>query len=59
MFDPWNICLMTDDGTLRILECFDTYAQADEQVDTWQDRYASGFVDIYSRSFLLNAEVEA
>ena len=50
---------MTDSGTLRILECFDTYAQADEQVDTWQDRYASGFVDIYSRSFLLNAEVEA
>jgi|GWRWMinimDraft_9_1066018.scaffolds.fasta_scaffold35218_2 hypothetical protein len=57
-FEPWNICLLTDHGTLKVLDCFDTYQQADQQLDKWEDHYHFGIVDIYSRGFLLNAEVE-
>ena len=56
-FDPWSVCLMTDNGHLKVLEGFDTYYKADEVVETYCDQYPSAIVDIYSRSFLLNCEV--
>jgi hypothetical protein len=54
---PWAICLMTDDGQLKILKGFDTYYKADEVVENYSEQFPSAIVDIYSRSFLNNAEV--
>lgn len=57
-FDPWSVCLMTDKGHLKVLAGFDTYYKADEVVENYCEQYPSGIVDIYSRSFLLNCEVD-
>jgi len=48
---------MTDNGQLKILKGFDTYYKADEVVENYSEQFPLGIVDIYSRSFLNNAEV--
>ena len=57
-YDPWSICRMTDCGHLVVLAGFDTYAKADEVSDDYAEQYPDGLVDIYSRGFLLNCEVD-
>ena len=49
---------MTDQGTLKVLEGFNTYDKADQQLDKWADKYSCGIVDVFSRSVLSNCEVE-
>lgn len=41
-----------------VLAGFDTYAKADEVSDDYAEQYPDGLVDIYSRGFLLNCEVD-
>jgi len=57
-FENYSVCLMTDHGTLKVLEGFTTYQQADNQLDKWVDKYSDGLVDIFSRGVLVNCEVE-
>lgn len=49
---------MTDKGHLKVLAGFDTYYKADEVVENYCEQYPSAIIDIYSRSFLLNCEVD-
>jgi hypothetical protein len=57
-FENYSVCLMTDHGTLKVLEGFTTYQQADNQLDKWVYKYSDGLVDIFSRGVLVNCEVE-
>jgi hypothetical protein len=50
---------MNEDGHLIVLAEFDTYQQADDQLDRWDDKYPNGCVDIWSRWQLNHAEVLA
>ena len=57
--DPrrFSVCLMTDEGKLRILFHSDSYEQCDEKLDYYSDLFPCAFVDIYKRDVLLNCEL--
>ena len=57
--DPrrFSVCLMTDDGRLKILFHSDSYDQCDQKLDHYCDMFPTALVDIYKRDVLLNCEL--
>jgi hypothetical protein len=49
---------MTNDGRLRVLFHSDSYQQCERKFDEYEEMFPNGIVDIYPRSFMLNAELD-
>ncbi len=50
----FSVCLMTGEGTLRILFHSDSYDQCDEKLDYYSEMFPNAIVDIYKRDVLQN-----
>jgi len=57
-FRRFSLCLMTNDGRLRVLFHSDSYQQCERKFDQYEEMFPNGIVDIYPRSFMLNAELD-
>jgi len=57
-FRQFSICLMTDEGRLRVLFHSDSREQCEHKLDEYEEMFPNGIVDIYPRSFMLNAELD-
>jgi len=53
----FSVCVMTDDGRLRVLFQTDSPEQADEKLDHYADMFPNALVDVYPRSIMLNVEL--
>ena len=53
-FRAFSVCLMNDEGKLRILFHSDSYEQCDEKLDHYSDMFPNALVDIYKRDVLQN-----
>jgi hypothetical protein len=56
-FRAFSVCLMTNDGELKILFHSDSYEQCDCKLDYYCDMFPNGFVDIYKRDVLQNCVI--
>ena len=57
-FRRFSVCLMTDEGRLRVLFHSDSYEQCEHKLDEYEEMFPNGIVDIYPRSIMLNAELD-
>jgi hypothetical protein len=53
-FRRYSVCLMTNDGRMRILFHSDSYDQCDAKLDHYCDMFPNALVDIYKRDVLQN-----
>lgn len=49
---------MTDEGRLRVLFHSDSKEQCERKLDGYWEMFPNGYVDIYSRSTMLNSELD-
>jgi len=57
-FRRFSLCLMTNEGRLRVLFHSDSREQCERKFDEYEEMFPNGIVDIYPRSIMVNAELD-
>ena len=57
-FRQFSVCLMTDEGRLRVLFHSDSKEQCESKLEGYWEMFPNGYVDIYPRSIMLNSELD-